>query len=131
MEKLMNPKAAANIFNKSVEAHDFLKIGGAKYISAADMTANNPQYGFHLSKGISKGMSHSSGEMTVAGNAEQMMKNADKELLSGKLLSAAELAEIDADIALGMVEKAEKQTANNNINVNLAEIMAHKASHTY
>ena len=131
MEKLMNPKAAENVFSNSAIAHGFLKNGGAKYISAADMTANNPQRGFYLSKGISKGMPHCSGEMTVAGNAEQMMKNADKELLSGKLLSAAELAEIDADIALGMVEKAEKQTANNNINTNLAEMMAHKASHTY
>lgn len=131
MEKLMNPKAAENVFNNSKIAHGFLKNGGAKYISAADMSAINPEYGFYLSKGILMKMPHNSGEMEIAHNADQMMKNADKELLSGKLLSAAELAEIDANIALGMVEKAEKQSANNNTNANIAEMMAHKRSHTY
>lgn len=49
-----------------------------------------------------------------------MMKNANKELLEGKRISGAEMPAVDPDQAARMVEKAERQIANNK----MAEKMA-------
>ena len=48
------------------------------------------------------------------------MKNANKELLEGRRISGAEMPAVDPNLAARMVEKAERQIANNK----MAEKMA-------
>ena len=131
MEKLMNPKAAENVFSNSKIAHGFLKNGGAKYISAASREAVNPDHVFYVSKGITMGMPHNYGENKPTDKGVQMMESANKELMEGQLISSAEMHEVNAEVALRIVEKAEKQTANNNTNSNMAGMMVRNSGITY
>ena len=127
MTKLLNREAANNVFSNGPLAHDFMKKGGAAYISTADTTPVNPTYLFHLAKAEANGLPHHSGNMEVVHNAEQMIKNANNELLNGKHISEAGMTQVDGDTARRMVEGAEKQIANNS----LAEILTQRNNHTY
>lgn len=117
---LLNPKAAYNVFNHGKEAHDFFKNGGANYISTASMEEANAQRSVIANLLVSKGSKCWSEVLTYCPEGEKMMKNANKELLEGKRISGAEMPAVDPDQAARMVEKAERQIANNK----MAEKMA-------
>lgn len=117
----MDRNTANNVFKNSGIAHDFLKNGGAKYISAAGTTRVNPELSFYAAKAQTQGLPCHSGKAEFSKNGSQIMKNANKELMSGNRLSEAELSNIDADIAQKMVENAEKQIANNKVTEMLAQ----------
>lgn len=122
MEKLLNPNAARNIFNHGKEAHGFFKNGGANYISAASMNFADPNAQALTNVAASKGATlfMAGAEYGNAPKAEEMMKNADRELLKGERISGAEMSAVDPDQAVRMVEKAEQQITNNK----MAEKMA-------
>ncbi len=113
MEKLLNPNAARNIFNHGKEAHGFFKNGGANYISAASMEAADAQRSAIANLLAGKGSKCWSETLTYCPEGKKMMKNADRELLEGKRISGAEMPAVDPDQAARMVEKAERQIANN------------------
>ena len=69
---------------------------------------------------VSKGSKCWSEVLTYCPEGEKMMKNANKELLEGKRISGAEMPAVDQNLAARMVEKAERQIANNK----MAEKMA-------
>lgn len=122
MTKLLNPNAARNIFNHGKEAHGFFKNRGANYISAGSMEFAAPN-----AQALTNGAVRNGATLLMAGTeydnapkAQEMMKNADRELLKGKRISGAEMPAVDPDQAARMVEKAERQIANNK----MAEKMA-------
>ena len=111
--KLLNQEAARNIFTKG-QAYDFFKKDGVHYTCTALMKEVNAQRSAIANLLVSKGSKCWSEVLTYCPEGEKMMKNANKELLEGKRIS------VDPDQAARMVEKAERQIANNK----MAEKMA-------
>lgn len=120
MEKLLNPNAARNVFNNGKEAHSFLTNGGkggTHIISAGSMDFTNSN-ALALTNGAVLGGANifmAGKEFTPAPNAAQMMKYADKELLTGKHIAGAEISDISPDLATDIVFAAEQQIKNNKI----------------
>ena len=117
--KLLNQEAARNIFTKG-QAYDFFKKDGVHYTCTALMKEVNAQRSAIANLLVSKGSKCWSEVLTYCPEGEKMMKNANKELLEGKRISGAEMPAVDPDQAARMVEKAERQIANNK----MAEKMA-------
>ena len=112
MQKLLTAEAARNVF-KNRSSRDFLKHGGASYISAARLEQVSPQHFAVASLMVAKGAKNWSGEMTHCPEGEKMMKSANKELLEGKSIAGAEMTKVEPDQAAKMVAKAEQQIENN------------------
>lgn len=124
MQKLLTAEAARNVF-KNGSSRDFLKHGGASYISAAGLERVNPGHFAVASLAAAKGDKNWSGEMTHCPEGERMMKSANKELLEGKSIAGAEMTKIEADQAAKMVAKAEQQIENNQQALKLSQYEYH------
>lgn len=117
--KLLNQETAPKVFGQG-QAYYFLKEGGVHYTSVGSMEKANAQRSAIANLLVSKGSKCWSEVLTYCPEGEKMMKNANKELLEGKRISGAEMPAVDQNLAARMVEKAERQIANNK----MAEKMA-------
>ncbi len=117
--KLLNQETAPKVFRQG-QAYYFLKEGGVRYTSVGSMEKANAQRSAIANLLVSKGSKCWSEVLTYCPEGEKMMKNANKELLEGKRISGAEMPAVDQNLAARMVEKAERQIANNK----MAEKMA-------
>ena len=114
MDKLLTPEAARNVFSPlHKEEHGLQKKGGMSYISSASMEEADAQRSAVASLLAAKGNKCWSEMLTYCPEGELMMKNANKELLSGNRIAGAEMIAVSPELAGKMVEKAEQQIANN------------------
>ncbi len=112
MQKLLTAEAARNVF-KNGSSRDFLKHGGASYISAAGLEQTDAQRSAIANLLAAKGNKCWSEMLTYYPEGEKMMKNANKELLEGKSIAGAEMTKVEPDQAAKMIAKAEQQIENN------------------
>ncbi len=121
MEKLLTPEAARNVFKNGM-SHDFFKKGGANYVSIGSM-----DFADSHAQALTNGAAANGATLLAAGrecdriaNGEEMMKEANRELLAGNRIAGAEMTRVSPELAERMLENAERQIDNNK----MAEKMA-------
>lgn len=115
MEKLLNPTAARNVFGHSQTARNFMKMGGVNYISTGSVKDTDANAFAIAGLEEAKGSKHWAAELAHCANGAEIMRNANKELLGGEKISSAEMAVVNPEQALAIVEKAEQQIENNQL----------------
>lgn len=105
---ILNPNNAAKVLGHNGDTRAFVAKGDAHYLttgSVEEVNSHAPAYANFLA---ANGAKHWAGELQNEPNGIQMMKNANKELLTGKRLVQGNMTPFDPEKAAEMVKNAEK-----------------------
>lgn len=104
---ILNPNNAATVFNHG-GTRAFMAKGDAHYLttgSVEEVNSHAPAYANFLA---ANGAKHWAGELQDEPKGNQMMKNANEGLLTGKRLVQGNMTPFDPEKAAEMVKNAEK-----------------------
>lgn len=111
---ILNPNNAAKVLGHG-DTRAFMAKGNAHYLSNGSVQETNAQAFAIANLMAAESAKHWAGELQDEPNGAKIMKNANQELLSGKILAQGNITTFDSEKAAEMVKKAERNPVQLNM----------------